>query len=57
MAGGPEEIIRCECHHCGSKSLCWHFTADCGGDDIALCMRCLTEITEEIEVLERHKQD
>ena len=49
MACGPEEIIKCECHHCGSKLICWHFTADCQGDDIALCVKCLLNIIEDIE--------
>lgn len=48
MAGGPEEIIECKCHHCYSQSLCWHFIADCGGDDIALCISCLLDIVEDI---------
>lgn len=50
MGGGPEEIIQSHCDHCGSFLWCWCFTADCQGDAITLCMKCMMDIVDTIKL-------
>jgi len=62
----PERFYRywfqtCPCQQCAwyqgieEEKLCFAFVADCGGDEIALCLDCLKEAVARMEGGERWK--